>query len=196
MTLHPSYFLYHKSGIKNTLSMVLWRFYNLIIFASTIIIKTTIMKSNAICPISTNKINENVARLNATFTVTLLAVFLFTSNIIPVVFLLVDFLLRGAELAKYSPLARLSGYILKALRVKSKPVNAGPKIFAARIGVLFSFLILLFALVELPVVAIVFATLFGVCAFLEAAFGFCVACQIYPFVYRFTYQSKIERIKL
>ncbi len=154
------------------------------------------MKSNAICPISISKIDENVARLNGTFTVILFAVFALTLNIIPVVFLLVDFLLRGAELSKYSPLAQLSIFLLKTFNVKKKPINAGPKIFAARIGVVFSAGILLFTLLNLPTAAFIFTAIFGACAFLEAAFSFCVACQIYPFVYKFTYQSKIEKLKI
>lgn len=154
------------------------------------------MKSNTICPISISKIDENVARLNGTFTVILLVVFALTQNLIPIVFLLIDFLLRGAELSKYSPLAQLSKFLLKTFNVAKKPINAGPKIFAARIGVVFSAGILLFTLLDLPTAALIFTAIFGVCAFLEAAFSFCVACQIYPFVYKFTYQSKIEKLKI
>jgi hypothetical protein len=37
--------------------------------------------------------------------------------------------------------------------------------------------------------ALVFATVLGIFSLLEAAFGICVACKIYPFVYRFLYPS-------
>lgn len=150
------------------------------------------MNANALCPISINKIDENVARLNGTFTVLLLAIFVFTQNILPIAFLLFDFLLRGAELGKFSPLAISSKFLLNLLNVKKHPINAGPKIFAARIGVVFSLGILLFSIFQLSTAAIVFSLIFGLCAFLEAAFSFCVACQIYPFVYKFTYQSKVK----
>ncbi|MBP6661907.1 MAG: DUF4395 family protein, partial [Paludibacter sp.] len=34
--------------------------------------------------------------------------------------------------------------------------------------------------------------IFGICAFLESAFGFCIACEIYPLIYKFTYRSKLS----
>jgi hypothetical protein len=153
------------------------------------------MKINALCPISINKIDENIARLNALFTVLLLVLYLLTENVFPILFLLFDFTLRGVELGKFSPLALLAKFILKSLHVKPKTTNAGPKIFAARIGIFFSFLILLFSLLELPNPAIVFTAIFGLCAFLESAFNFCVACQIYPYVYKWLYKSTIEHSK-
>lgn len=149
------------------------------------------MKTNAICPISINKVDENVARLNGIFTVLLLTAFAISGNILPVLFLFFDFVLRGAELSKFSPLAIISKQILKLLNINKKPINAGPKIFAARIGVLFSFGIVLFYFLQIQSVALVFTGVFAFCAFLEGFFGYCVACQIYPFVYKFTYKSKI-----
>ncbi len=141
------------------------------------------MNTNAICPISDKTINENVARLNGIFTVALLAIFLVTENLIPVLFLLFDFTLRTSRLRKYSPFAVISTRILSALKIKNKPVNAGPKIFAAGIGVFFNIAIITFSLVNYPAVASVFALVFAFCAFLEGVFGFCVACKIYPYVY-------------
>lgn len=148
------------------------------------------MNSNAICPISNKKIDENVARFNGGFTVILLVVFLITQNIIPIVFLLIDFFLRSAELSAYSPLANLSKFVINAFGIKKNPINAGPKIFAARIGVLFSALILISNLTGYETASYVFTAIFGFCAFLESAFGYCVACQIYPIVFRLTYKAK------
>ena len=149
------------------------------------------MKTNAICPISINKVDENVARLNGIFTVLLLVVFALTGNILPVLFLLIDFVMRGAELSKFSPLAIISKLILTSLNIHKKPINAGPKIFAARIGILFSFGIVLFYFLQIQSVALIFTGVFAFCAFLEGFFGYCVACQIYPFVYKFTFKSAI-----
>lgn len=148
------------------------------------------MNSNAICPISSKKIDENVARINGALTLLLLAFFLFTENVIPVIFLLIDFILRGAELSSYSPLANTSRFIIKTLKLKTNPINAGPKIFAARIGVVFSAIILISNITNYDTVSYIFTGIFGFCAFLESAFGYCVACQIYPFVFRLTYKQK------
>lgn len=148
------------------------------------------MKTYAICPISEKKINERVARFNATFTFLLLVLYIVTSNVLIISFLLVDFFLRAADFSTYSPIAMVSKYIVKVFDLKTKPVNAGPKIFAARIGVVFNITVLLTALSGLNTLSLTFTLIFGACAFLEAAFGFCVACQIYPFVYKLFYDSK------
>lgn len=153
------------------------------------------MNSNVFCPISINKIDDHVARLNGAFTVFILLLSLFLQSWIPVAFLLADFFLRSAELGKYSPLAIVSKNILKSLSVKPLLINAGPKIFAARIGVLFSLLVVVFALFELNVAALVTGAVFGFCAFLEAAFGFCVACRIYPFFYKIFQSRELNKIK-
>ncbi|MCE5331232.1 MAG: DUF4395 domain-containing protein [Bacteroidales bacterium] len=154
------------------------------------------MNPNAICPISNSKIDENVARLNAVLTVLFLAAYVLTNNIILVLFLFIDFFLRGAELSKFSPFAIFSKYVLESFKVKKKPINAGPKIFAARIGVIFNLGIVLFSLLGFSTVSFLFTLIFGLCALLEAAFGLCVACRIYPFVYKFTYSSKYDKLKV
>lgn len=158
--------------------------------------RITVMKSTAICPISSKKIDENVARLNATFTVLLIAISVFTLSYIPLIVLLIDFSLRGAELSKYSPLALLSKGLLKTLSIKSKPINAGPKIFAARVGVLFSAVALILNLFGFDTASLVVLSIFGICAFLEAAVGFCVACQIYPLVYKLFFHRKFQNLKV
>ena len=154
------------------------------------------MKTAAFCPISYKKIDEHVARLNGAFTVLLLAVFTVTGNIFPVIFLFVDFLLRSGSLSRFSPLAFLSKNIAKALFSKPLLINAGPKVFAARLGVVFNFAIIVSSLSGLNNLALVFTAIFGTCAFLESAFGFCVACQVYPFVYKLTYHPVIQKLKI
>lgn len=154
------------------------------------------MNNNAFCPISFKKVDEKVTRLNGFLTVLLLLVYVLTSSLIPVLFLLTDFLIRGFEKPQYSVLALTSKFILSRLKSKPQPINAGPKIFAARIGVLFSVLILVSALLNWPVTALVFTAIFGICAFLEASIGFCVACRIYPILYKLVYQTDFKKLKI
>lgn len=147
------------------------------------------MKSTAICPISNNRINEKVARGNAFLTVLVITAFLLTSNPILIILLLIDFMLRGLELSKYSPFAIISAPTVKILGLRTIMINAGPKLFAARIGILFSLCILVSVLSGINLAAYIFASVFGICAFLEAFFGYCIACRIYPFVYRAFYST-------
>lgn len=151
-------------------------------------IKAKGTRLSAICPVSEKKIDENIARLVAAQTVVLLLAFAFTQHWLPVVVLLFDFGFRSAQQAAYSPLALVGKQIAKLSNLSPKIQNAGPKIFAARIGLLFSgltFIALLFG--SLPT-ALVFAAIFGFCALLEAAFAFCVACKIYPFIHALIYK--------
>jgi hypothetical protein len=150
------------------------------------------MKTFALCPISEKKVNERVARVNATFTVLLMASFLLTQNIFFVAFLAIDFYLRTADLAKFSLVAISSKNIVKYLQVKELLINAGPKIFAARIGLILSSLIILSYLLNAKILAFVIAGILGLFSFLEAVFGLCVACEIYPFVYRFLYSRRAD----
>ena len=145
------------------------------------------MNSNIICPISNNRIDENIARLNAAQTVVLLVLFLLSFNLIPIFLLIVDFVLRSSGQSAYSPLAIVSKKLHKILKLKSKPVNAGPKIFACSVGVVFSVIVALSASLAFVGFAFVVASIFAICAFLEAAFSFCIACRIYPFVYKFRF---------
>lgn len=141
------------------------------------------MNTNAVCPISDKVMNEYIARFNAFFTVVFLAVFLITGNLIPVIFLLFDFLLRAKLLTKYSPFAIISTQVISFFKIKNKPVNAGPKIFAVRFGVFFNISIFLLMILGFSTIALAVAVIFAFFAFLEAAFGFCVACKVYPYFY-------------
>jgi len=149
------------------------------------------MKTYAICPISHKKINERVARVNGAFTVLLLILFGFTGQWFIPAFLMVDFLMRSGSLSKYSPVGFSSRNIVKLMSLEELLINAGPKIFAARIGLVFSAVILLASVTGLNTTALVFAAVLGVFSFMEAALGICVACKIYPFLYKFLYKAKV-----
>ena len=150
------------------------------------------MKSYALCPVSDKMINERVARINGVFTMALLIVYGLTQNIIPVLFLAFDFLLRSSEYSKYSLVVISSKSIVRYFGFTENIINAGPKIFAARLGLLFSTLIIFSSLFGAWIPALTLAGLLGLFSFLEAAFGLCVACEIYPFAYRFLYKMKFQ----
>ena len=154
------------------------------------------MKTTAFCPISTRKIDDHVARLNGGFTILILALFVYTGSILPILFLLADFVFRSGKYSRFSLLANLSKSIAKLLQLKPALINAGSKIFAARIGLVFNVSIILSYLFGLNNLSIVITLIFGTCAFLESVVGFCVACQFYPFVYRFTFHSNIQKLKI
>lgn len=150
------------------------------------------MKTNALCPISDKKIKESVARFNASFTVLLLIIFVITQSILPLLFLFIDFLLRSTEYSKYSLIGFFSKSIVKYLSLNHNLINAGPKIFAARIGSILSSLIILTFFLGFYLPAFALAGILGLFSFLEAAFGLCVACEIYPLIYKFLYKVRFQ----
>ncbi len=155
-----------------------------------------VMRTTAICPISDKKIDDHVARINGAFTVLFLSAFIITGNLVPILFLFVDFALRSGKYSRFSVFSFLSRKIIKLFSIKPELINAGPKIFAARIGFVFNILILSSVLFGLDNLSIAFTGVFGACAILESVFGYCVACQIYPLVYKLTFHSKIQKLKI
>lgn len=132
-----------------------------------------------VCPISAERIPEHISRLIALFVVLILIAYLISGNFVFLAILIIDFTSRSYFGGNYSPFGILSKEIGKAFSLKSKLVDKAPKIFAARLGLIFSLLLFLTALLNLPNIALVIALLFGICALLEFAISFCVGCVIY-----------------
>ncbi len=141
---------------------------------------------NPMCPVSFEKINENVARINAAQAVVLLLLFLFSPLKWLILIVAADFCIRAFWQPKYSLFVVISKKIIALLKLKPVLVDAAPKIFAARVGSLFSCLLTVCWLLHLGTAALIIGLMFAVCALLEAAFRFCVACKMYPLVCKIT----------
>ncbi|MFH1505242.1 MAG: DUF4395 domain-containing protein [Candidatus Omnitrophota bacterium] len=140
---------------------------------------------NKACPISNKTINGKAARINAIIT----AIFIACSLIPPyrwiIILLAIDFFIRGFLNNSYSLFTILSQKITNILKMKQNIINAGPKIFAAKIGFALSLIIPIFYALNLSLLAIIFSIIFMLCAILEALFAFCIGCKIYPLVRKF-----------
>jgi hypothetical protein len=146
------------------------------------------MRAYTFCPITENKINERIARSNAVLSLMLITAFAFTQNILLIVFLAVDFLLRAIPYTRYSLVAITSRSVVKCIPIDDHMINAGPKIFAARVGTLITGLIAIFMAFSLNYLSMALTGLLGIFSFLEGAFGICVACRIYPYLYNILYK--------
>lgn len=147
------------------------------------------MKQNAFCPISEKQINEKATRINAFFTVLLVIACCYSQNIYIAVFLAIDFFIRAIDLGKYSLINKTSGFLVQVLPLKKNLINAGPKLFAAKIGFTISSLLVLSVLLHLQTLSFVLFAILGLFSFLEFSLGFCVACVIYPYVYKLAYKK-------
>ena len=148
------------------------------------------MKTYAFCPISDRLIDEQVARISAAFTLFFLIAFAFTGSPWLVAFMVIDFLFRGTSYSKYSLIVISSRKIVRVLPVEVSLINAGPKIFAARIGLFLSGIVLVSFILGANNFSSAVIIILGLFSFMEAAFGFCVACKIYPLLFKFLYSNK------
>lgn len=141
-----------------------------------------------LCPLAGYPIDENGARIVAGITtvLTLALAFLPRDLQIPLLALLVaDFAPRSFSRPRWSPFSRLAQAFLRRLSVKPHKVDAGPKRFAARIGLGMLLAMLACALGgwQPPLVALTAALV--LCAILESALGFCVGCWIWGKYWQF-----------
>ena len=137
---------------------------------------------NALCPISTRKVNERAVQLNAAFTVLAMLLFLLTNHKWMIGVLFIDFLIRGFLNPAYSPFSTISKTLVRIFRIRPAMVNAGPKEFTAKIGFVFCCLVAGFHLADFRTTSLTLASIFTACAALEALFRICIACKIYPYV--------------
>ena len=135
---------------------------------------------NIICPVSERKTDENLTRIAAVLTVIITVTALLANSYLILFMLASDFAIRSFTTGTGSPLKILSGQIAGMLNIRNKKLtDAAPKKFAALLGMSFSLLAGVFIAVQLPVAAIITASILVFCAFLEGVFGYCLGCFVY-----------------
>ena len=135
-----------------------------------------------VCPISFKQVNEKAARINAILSALSVVLFLVTSYKFIIVFLAIDFFIRGFIDPLYSFYSAISKSILRLSNSKPKLIDGSPKIFAAKLGFLLSLFILFFALFAFQTIAIILGIILISLALLEGVFGYCVGCKIYSII--------------
>src|SRR4051812_8960278 len=120
-----------------------WRFFVALLVYCILNAKGDFMRG-LICPISPLRVNENVARVTAFLIVILVALYIFFPNPYLPLFLGIDFYIRGFTSLRYSPLSWLAAKINAIFQWPVLMTDKAKKIFAARVGFLFSAAILIF----------------------------------------------------
>lgn len=135
--------------------------------------------NNITCPVSAERINENVARIAAAYVILTSIAAIVLDNYLLMALLGVDFAIRAFTNGYASPVRFIALQTAALLNVKNKPVDAAPKKFAAGVGVVFCAAIALLQYAGLITAAWVVGLLLLICALLESAFGICVGCIVY-----------------
>lgn len=143
------------------------------------------------CPISAERVNENVVRLIA-FMVALIAIScVLFSNYLAMLFLAFDFAMRAFTAGRFSLLKFVATQITKLLNLKPKMTDLAPKKFAATMGLIFCLLITATFLFKFFTACLVLTLIMIVFALLESLFGLCVGCYVYTFFNLIAKRSKV-----
>lgn len=134
------------------------------------------------CPISNEKVNENVVRLIA-FIVALIAICCISfSNYWVMLFLTFDFAVRAFTSGKLSMLKFIALNISKAFNLKPKMTDLAPKKFAATMGFVFCLLITATFILSFSTASLILTSIMIIFALLESLFRVCVGCYVYSFL--------------
>lgn len=136
------------------------------------------------CPVDFVSVNENKVRLIALHVFIVSIIILFKPHWLLISLLVVDFFLRTFKLNSFSPFAISAAGITKFLSLGFKPVDQGPKRFAAGIGLIFSVAMLITSLVNFPTATLALAGTLTLFSFLESFLSFCAGCYVYTFLIR------------
>ncbi len=143
------------------------------------------------CPISGEQRDNTTVRVVAGFVLViavaaLLTAFLASAHTAAIItgFLALDFIIRALIKPKYSPLATLARGTVSGLKLPKKMVDNAPKVFAARIGVVFSVTATILYAFSLLYAGTVVLAILIVCALLESVFSFCLGCWVYALLPR------------
>ncbi len=133
------------------------------------------------CPISSEKVNENIIRTIAIQVVILTVISIVFNNYIISLLLTLDFSLRAFNSGKFSLLKLISKQVVTSINIKVKPIDAAPKKFAAALGFFFSLVIAVLQILNLLFTAKLVGFVLIFCALLEGVAGICLGCIVYTY---------------
>jgi Domain of unknown function (DUF4395) len=141
-----------------------------------------------ICPIEGTQINEPTVRLVA-FLIAITAAFgIYFQSPIIFLFLAYDFFVRGYYKKQWSLFRHIGIKTINIFDIKEKLIDAGGKIFAAKIGFTISILLAISALLQLSVIVNSLGGILVLFAALESALAYCVGCKIYTIFNKIAYK--------
>lgn len=139
------------------------------------------MIKSLICPVSALRVNESVVRTVALTVAVVAGLYAYTGSLYFILLLVADFYIRAFTTLPYSPISWLASQLVQRLHLPVLLIDKAPKLFAARVGFLFSGVILLLYFVHPPSSVIVSLVLI-VFALLEAFLNICVGCLVYSYL--------------
>src|SRR6266496_2311297 len=123
-----------------------------------------------LCPISPLRVGESTVRLTGLLVAALI-----------MLVLAIDYRVRAGTRWPSSPLSWLAARLVRALHLPNRPIDKAPKLFAARVGLLFALASGILTSLHAPSGLVVGLALMGF-ALLESLLNICVGCLVYTYV--------------
>lgn len=137
---------------------------------------------NLVCPISDQRINEQITRFNALFAIGIIVLAFVLNSFLLLIFLMADFFIRAFTEIKFSPIGFASNYLSNSLNLSLRLIDKAPKIFAARLGFLMTVLIASLLIFDFNLASAIIAGTLIFFATLEFLFAICAGCMIYTYL--------------
>lgn len=134
------------------------------------------------CPCSEKTIDRNVTRITSFFVFLLLMTGLFSMLNWISLLLCFDFFIRGFTHLPISPLRRAAQAQVRMLRMKPAMINAGPRIYGARLGFFVTVIIALLSFGGFPNAARNVTELMILTTAMAAFFGICIGCYVHTVI--------------
>lgn len=135
-----------------------------------------------ICPVSTERVDENRVRVTALEVVVIMGSYFITGNAVFPAILVVDFFIRAFTRLPFSPLSWLALHFVKLMGTQPVWIDKAPKVFAARIGTTLTLLTTLGALFNWYLMSYIMGSVLILFAFLECGLNFCMGCWVYTYL--------------
>ena len=137
---------------------------------------------NLVCPISDQRVNEQVTRLNAMITIGIVVLAFVLNCVLLFIFLMADFFIRAFTEIKFSPINFASHYMSHTLNLPIRMIDKAPKVFAARLGFLMTTVIAGLFIFSFKIASVIVAGILIFFASLEFLLAVCVGCLIYTYL--------------
>ena len=135
-----------------------------------------------ICPISTERVDENRVRVTALAVVVTMGAYLITGYIVLLAILVVDYSIRAFTKLKYSPFSGLAQLFVNSIGTQPVWIDKAPKVFAARIGFLLTAITAVSVVAGSSLLAVIMGSTLVAFSFMECGLNFCAGCWIYTYV--------------
>lgn len=132
-----------------------------------------------VCPLLFRQIDANTVKVTATMVMSMVIIYLMTSYLAILWFMIFDFTIRLSGYKHYSPLFRSAEWIQQLAKLPTKMEDAGAKRLAAFFGLFFMVAMVVSHIINWTAGIWIFAIIFISCVVLDLLFNYCIACKVY-----------------